>query len=164
LSSAGGRAGCSRSWNGRSSASSPWSMPSTSPWRRRKRDFVRNPWRILDLAIIVIPFLLASPVPAAAPLVAGTAAPPPVPRVPLRRALRRPGGAAAGEPRAHRRRRRHAGIGLREGESRPRTTTWEQFLEGVPGPRRVVSRRAPEQGADPGGGAGVPACPSASWR
>ncbi len=99
----------------------------------RKRDFVRNPWRILDLVIIIIPFL--SLLPFLRPLRSS----------PVLRLLRlsrvflfgaRLGGRAAQRPES---REQIAGGGatqvsvLREGESRPRTTTWEQFLEGVPG-------------------------------
>jgi len=98
----------------------------------RKRDFVRNPWRILDLAIIVIPFL--SLLPFLRPLRSS----------PVLRLLRlsrvflfgaRFGGRATQRPES---RERIAGGGaaevslLREGE-RPHATTWEQFLEGVPG-------------------------------
>ena len=99
----------------------------------RKRDFVRNPWRILDLAIIVIPLL--SLLPFLRPLRSS----------PVLRLLRlsrvvlfgaRFGGRAAQRPESRERIAEggptHVSV-LREGESRPESTSWDQFLQGVPG-------------------------------
>src|SRR5881392_2695749 len=94
----------------------------------RKRDFVRNPWRMLDLAIIFIPFL--SLLPFLRPLRSS----------PVLRLLRlsrvflfgaRFGGRAAGR---HAKEEKISGRGpthvwvLPEGGTRPEPATWDQFL------------------------------------